>query len=37
MEHYKVCLLGKNNNIEKTILFKGNDDDKPVPKKKNTF
>ena len=34
MEHYKVCLLGKNNNIVKTILFKGNDDDKPKPKNK---
>jgi hypothetical protein len=26
MEHYKVCLLGKNNNIIKTILFNGLDD-----------
>jgi len=26
MEHYKVCLLGRNNNIIKTILFNGLDD-----------
>ena len=26
MNHYKICLLGKNNNIVKTIKFKDNDD-----------
>lgn len=34
MDHYEVCLLGKNNNIVKTILFNGKDDDKPISKNK---
>ena len=37
MDHYKICLLGKNNNVIKTIIFNGLDDDKPKLKNKNEF